>query len=58
MSSKEINQLITNSQLKIIYRCENMVNYQNGHVLCLSNVKHIYYMRLLDNAYDKLFSEN
>lgn len=42
----------------MIDHCENMVNYQNGHVLYLSNVEHIYYMRLLDNAYDKLFSEN
>lgn len=42
----------------MIDHCENMVNYQNGHVLYLSNVEHIYYMRLLDNAYGKLFSEN
>ena len=57
MSLKEISQLITNNELKIIDYCEDMSNYQNNCTSYLSSVQYIYYMRLLDRAYDKLFYE-
>ena len=58
LSSKEINQLIVKRQLKIIDCYEDMLNHKNSCMSYLSNVEHIYYMRLLNHAYNKFFSEN
>lgn len=58
LSSEEINQLVVKNQLKIINCYEDILSHQNGHRSYLSDVEHIYYMSLLDNAYDKFFNEN
>lgn len=57
MLSNEINQLIVKRQLKILDCYEDVLNHQNGRVSYLSNVEHIYYMRLLNLAYNRFFSE-
>jgi len=58
LSAKEINQLIVKSQLKIIDCCEDVPSRQNGNESYLSNVEYIYYSNVLDDIYDKFFSEN